>query len=155
MTKAKKKVEELSDAVPSTEAMGQVVGKATAAVLGCEVGDPLEFSTAAAYEKSTGLNLKIRSSGKYKGQLKITKRGSGYARQQLYMAVLRLLQWDPVVQAWYQRKVKRDGGKKKKAVVALMRKLIRALWYVARGDRFDSRKLFDVKRLGLVVPALP
>lgn len=30
-----------------------------------------------------------------------------------------------------------------------MRKLIRALWHVARGEQFDSTKLFDVSRLKL------
>jgi transposase len=150
---AKKKVESLSVAAPSTGAMGEVVGKATAAVVVCKVGDPLSFSSAAAYEKSVGLNLKIRSSGKQKGRLKITKRGSGYARRQLYLAALRLIQWDPVASAWYQRKVDRDGGTKMKAVVAVMRKLTRALWHVARGNQFDSRKLFDAKRLGLTLPA--
>ena len=79
--------------------------------------------------------------------LQITKRGSGPARQYLFMATLRLLQKDEVVKAWYEKKVRRDGGIKLKAIVAIMRKLARALWYVARGDRFDSTKMFDVRRL--------
>ena len=36
-----------------------------------------------------------------------------------------------------------------KAVVAVMRKLARALWHVGQGKRFDAAKLFDVSRLGL------
>jgi hypothetical protein len=36
-----------------------------------------------------------------------------------------------------------------KAVVALMRKLARALWHVARGKSFDAAKLFDTRRLQL------
>jgi len=36
-----------------------------------------------------------------------------------------------------------------KAVVAVMRKLARALWYVGQGKPFDAAKLFDVNRLGL------
>jgi len=33
------------------------------------------------------------------------------------------------------------------AVVAVMRKLIRALWHVARGTPFDSSKLIDERAL--------
>jgi len=36
------------------------------------------------------------------------------------------------------------------AIVAIMRKLVLALWYVARGEVFDSRKLFNTRTLGLV-----
>ena len=34
-----------------------------------------------------------------------------------------------------------------KAVVAVMRNLVRALWHVARGATFDSTRLFDARRL--------
>lgn len=151
---ATRRVEQLSQSMAEVASMGQVVGKATAAVLTCTVGDPLKFGHAKAYEKAAGMNVKIRQSGKYCGRLKLTKRGSGLARQYLYLAALRLIQHDPVVRAWYLRKVERDGGRQKmKAVVAVMRKLIRALWHVGRGERFDSSKLFDVARLGLKVTA--
>ena len=59
-----------------------------------------------------------------------------------------MLQSDPVVAAWYAKKVSRDGGKAKlKAVIAVMRKLALALWHVARGHRFDASLLFDTQRL--------
>jgi transposase len=143
----KARVEALTEDVSEVQAMGQVVGKSSAAVLNCKVGSPLSFPNARAYEKSAGLNLRVRSSGKYEGRLKLTKRGSGQARQYLFLAALRLLQTDPLVRAWYDKKVARDGGVKLKAVVALMRKLIRALWHVGHGAAFDSRLLFDANRL--------
>ena len=96
-----------------------------------------------------GLNLKERSSGKHKGQLRITKRGPGKARAYLYFSALRWLYRDRVIGAWYQNKIKRDGNIKGKAIVAIMRKLVLALWYVARGEVFDSRKLFNIRTLGL------
>ncbi|MCP4287215.1 MAG: hypothetical protein GY792_22695 [Gammaproteobacteria bacterium] len=55
-----------------------------------------------------------------------------------------------MIGAWYQNKVKHDGNIKSKAIVAIMRKLVLALWYVARGEAFDSRKLFNIRTLGLV-----
>ena len=36
---------------------------------------------------------------------------------------------------------------KPKAVIPIMRKLVLAAWFVARGDAFDVNKLFDVSRL--------
>ena len=62
---------------------------------------------------------------------------------------LRFIKDDAVVKTWYQRKVARDGGVKKKAIIAIMRKLIQALWHVGRGAKFDSARLFDTRRLSL------
>ncbi len=149
--KAKREVERLGEDDVVTRAMGEVVGKATAAVIVIEVGDPAEFGNASAFEKAAGLNIKERSSGEHQGQRKITKRGSGKARRWLYMAVLRWIQNDEIARAWYNSKVARDGGKKMKALIALMRKLIKALWHVGQGEVFDSTKLFDAKRLGFII----
>ena len=126
--------------------MAAVVGEITSAVLVAALGVPQNYADVASYLKSLGLNLKERSSGKHKGQLKITKRGPGVARFYLYYAVLRWLN-DPVIKSWYQRKVQRDGGMKGKAIVALMRKFSKALWYVAQGAPFEPRKLFNIQAL--------
>ena len=121
---------------------------ATAAVLVKGGGDPTEYPSPAQWLKGLGLNLKERSSGKHKGKLKITKRGSGQARRWLYYVVLRLIQKDSVVKAWYGCKVTRDGGVKMKALIAIMRKVAACLWHVAQGKEFDTKKLFDAHRLG-------
>ena len=131
-------------------AMSSMVGLATSAVLVSELGDPGKYASAKAYEKAAGLNLKERSSGKHQGEKRITKRGSGTARRWLYLAVWRLVQKNAAFGAWYERKVARDGGRSKnRAIVALMRKLIRALWHVGQGEAFDESKLFDLRRLKL------
>ena len=148
--RAKVEVERLSEQHEDLERMASAVGKTTAAVLLVSLGEPASYASAGAYVKACGLNLKERSSGKHKGQLGITKRGPGGARRYLYLAVLRLIQGDAFFKAWYKRKVERDGGKVKvKAIVALMRKLLRALWHVGRGARFDAAKLFDTSALEL------
>ncbi len=146
----RRKVAKLVEGNKSAEAMSRATGIVTAAVIVARAGDPLEFDNARAFQKSVGLNLKERSSGKHKGELKITKRGSGEVRMYLYMAALRLIQDDEVIKAYYLKKVARDGGRKKtKALVAVMRKLVLGLWHVARGNEFDARKLFDTSRLEL------
>jgi transposase len=128
--------------------MASVVGKTTSLVLETTQGTPLDYSNPHSYLKGLGLNLKERSSGKHAGKLNITKRGPGKARKYLYFAALRWSHQDPVITAWYQTKIKRDGGLKGKAIIAVMRKLALSLWYVARGEAFDSRKLFNARALG-------
>ena len=133
----------------ATHRMAVVVSATTAAVLSASLGSAHDYAHPQSYLKGAGLNLKERSSGQLKGQLSVTKRGPSVARQYLYFAALRLIRDDAVAQAWYQRKVERDGGLKSKAIMAVMRKLCKALWYVARGETFDTRRLFNVARLGL------
>jgi len=134
-------------------AMVAMVGLVTAATLiACGVS-PTKYGSAGALQKAMGLNLREFSSGTKKGGVHISKRGDGMARQVLFLAALRLIKTDPVVAAWYRKKVARDGGKKRKAVVAVMRKMAMALWHVGRGHAFDATKLFDINKLGL--PARP
>ncbi len=125
-----------------------LVGVTPAGVLHARLGDLREYRSVRALYRAPGLNLREQSSGKKKGQLTITKRGSAVARRWL-MAVLRWIQTDRVARAWYERKVHGNGGIRIKAVIALMRKLLAALYHVARGIPYDARKLFDCRRLKL------
>jgi transposase len=147
--KAKGRVEELSLANETARLLAPEVGKATAAVLMADVGDPREFGSTRAYLKAFGMNLKEKSSGKKQGQLHITKRGPGRARKYLWLAVLRWVQKDRIARAWYERKIARDGGLRAKAVMALMRKYAQALFHMARGGPLESGRLFDTERLAL------
>lgn len=147
--KAKVTVERLGQDHEPCRALSSACGKVTAAVLIADLGDPRDYPAPAVYVKAAGLNLKVRSSGKHKGKLKITKRGSGRVRKYLYLAALRLIQHDPVIRAWYARKVARDGGVKMRALIAIMRKYLAAMWHVGRGEVFDSTKLYDICHLKL------
>ena len=145
-----KRITRYIDADPELQSIATVTGKTTSLVLRSTLGSAQSYPNARAYLKATGLNLKERSSGKQEGRLKITKRGSGKARFYLYFTAMRMTQRDPVVRAWYQKKVQRDGDKPRyNALVAVMRKLVLALWHVASGEAFDSSKLFNTKTLGL------
>jgi transposase len=121
------------------------VGWVTACVLWVFLGDPAKYPCAEAYRKAMGLNLKERSSGRYQGQLKITKRGPGAVRRWMYFAAMRMVQ-QPDVVAWYQ--VKRGDRPKdgKRALTAVMRKLALGLHALGVGEApFDARKLFSAK----------
>jgi len=147
LVSAHKRVNENSKSIKSVAMLSGVLGKVTAAVVVSSAGDPLKYNAPRQYLKSIGLNLKEKSSGKHNGRLSITKRGSNKARQWIYFTVLRLIQHDEVIKAWYHKKVKRDGGVKMKALIAIMRKIVISIWHVARGSEFDSSKLFDTRKL--------
>lgn len=124
---------------------GDVLGKATMAVLHLAAGDPAAYSSGGAYLKALGLNLVERSSGKYVGRLHISKRGSASARRWLYLAALRVLE-EPGINPWYKAKVLRDGGRKGKAVTAVMRKLALGLQHCcSTGEVFACGKVFQDK----------
>lgn len=145
---ADKHIADLVETSPGAQNMASQVGKTTAVVVTSYLGEPGDYGSAAAYEKASGLNLKERSSGKHKGKLKITKRGPSKVRRYLFLAALRLIRLDPVTKAWYAKRAGKKG-EGAKAVIAVTRKLVRALWYVGQGAKFDSTKLFDVSRLDL------
>jgi transposase len=127
------------------ECLAQVCGKTTSIVLIALLGDLRRYPNAKSLLKAIGLNLKEHSSGQHKGILKITKRGPSKVRFYLYWLVLRLICHDPHIKAWYERKLARDGRRGKgRAIIAIMRKLVKGLWHVAQGQTFDSRKLFNL-----------
>ena len=144
---AKARLEELGPKNEAIHRMSKAVGTVTACVLWVAVGDPANYHCGAAYRKAMGLNLKERSSGKYHGQLKITKRGPGIARRWLYLAALRMVQ-EAGVKEWYQAKKLKDKGRAKGALVGVMRKLALALYATGgRGETFDPQRLFPGKPL--------
>lgn len=148
---AKARLEELGEKNETIRRMSRATGTVTACVLWASLGDPANYHCGEAYRKAMGLNLKERSSGKYYGQLKITKRGPGVVRRWLYLAAMRMVQ-EAEVKDWYQAKKVRDKGRAKGALVGVMRKLALALHAVARGETFDPGRLFPgeprVKRVG-------
>lgn len=131
--------------------MGKEVGLPTAAVFWDKLGSFKDYDKVGQLIKAFGLNLTEHSSGTYDSPLHIAKRGPADARASLYLATCRKINTDPFFQAWHQQKVARDGGLKKAnknvSVVALMRKYVKGLWHVARGKKFDSTLLFDVRKL--------
>jgi len=149
-------IAELARSQPATSALAPTVGLVTSAVLVAMLGPASSYPSAGAYVKAMGLNLKEHSSGTSKKPgtgLHLTKRGPGLVRKYLFLAALRLIQTDPLCRAWYETRQAHRRGEKLKAVIALMRKLARALWHVGRGQPFDAAKLFDTRRLAVQEPA--
>jgi transposase len=137
----------LSAKEPTIQRMGQVVGKATACVLWVLLGDPRQYSCAAAYVKAMGLNLAERSSGIWRGRLKISKRGFGAVRYWMYLAAMRRVRPGGGARAWYLNKKQQDGQRGGKGLVGVMRRLATALWHVGQGSVFDEHRLFGGARV--------
>lgn len=94
--RSKRRLADLARGNPVIQAQARAVGVATACVLWVHLGDPHEYSCAAAYRKAMGLNLAEYSSGQYQGRLRISKRGASQVRRWLYFAALRWVQREPV-----------------------------------------------------------
>ncbi len=128
---------------PVIQSQGPAIGVPTACVLWVCIGDPREYHCAAAYRKAMGLNLAERSSGRYQGKLKISKRGSAMARHWLHLAALRLIRSQPSVRGWYEAKKERDVRGALGAVTGVTRRLAMALHAIAaNGEAFDPMRLF-------------
>jgi hypothetical protein len=134
---------------PVVQALRPTLGVVTSAVVVAHLGSPADYRCAAAFEKAAGLNLREHSSGTRQGGRHISKRGPGRVRKYLFLAAMRLVQDNPHVRAWYQRRSAFGENQKAKALIAVTRKLCRALVHLARGNPFDVEKLFDLRRLSL------
>jgi len=75
---------------------------------------------------------------------RITKVGNRHLRAALYMPALVAIQHEPNVKAFYNKLVSR-GKKPMQAVVAVMRKLLHAIWGMLKHDQdFDGNKFFKL-----------
>jgi transposase len=152
ITELDKQIKSKVSTEPRLGRMAALVGATTIAVLVAYLGNLWEYSNPAALEKAMGLNLKEASSGresekKRRPGVHITKRGPGLVRKYWYLASLRWMQQDWIAAAWYRQRKAYTAEAKGRAVVALMRKLIRGLWHVSRGACYDPERLFDAQRL--------
>lgn len=98
-----------------------------------------EINSQKQLESYAGLDVVENSSGNFVGKTKISKRGNVYLRTAVYMPALSMVRHKPkIFYDLYERLVKRNGGLKKKAIVAVQRKLlvmIYTLW--KKNEKFD------------------
>jgi transposase len=140
---AKTQLRRLSNNIRSIQAMTPAIGNATACVLWRYLGEAKNYHCGAAYVKAMGMNLTERSSGMYRGKLRISKRGHGVVRYWMYLAGLRLIKKNSPVRRWYLQKKHRDSDQAGRALVGIMRRLGLGLYQVAvNGEAFDARRLF-------------
>jgi transposase len=115
------------------------IGKWSAAVLYCEIGDITQFSSAKKLIAYAGLDPQREESGDIAREKTISKQGSSHIRSVLYGCVTAAIRngSNPPVRNLYDR-LKKRGKHQKVAEVACMRKLL-AIVYGCwnNNERFD------------------
>lgn len=118
-------------------------GLKTVAGLRAELGEVARFSNYNQVVAYAGLDLTVKESGKWKGQLKLSKRGSGRLRRLLYMAALVSLRLKTSAFGDYYRALKKRGLKGRSALMAVMRKLlITAYALLKSGGSYDPKRVW-------------
>jgi transposase len=107
------------------------IGPITTAGLIGEVGDFSKFHSIAEITKLAGFDLFEISSGKHKGNRRISKRGRPLMRKFLYLAALNTIRKGGAMHERYQKYLQR-GMLKMKALVAVARKILGILFSLVR-----------------------
>jgi transposase len=98
-----------------------------------EVGDFMKFGTQSEIMKLAGLDLYEISSGKRKGERRISKRGRSLLRKILYYAAIQTIRKNGIMCEYYINLTSR-GMKRIMALVAIARKLLRIIYAIVRDD---------------------
>lgn len=108
------------------------IGPTTAARLIAVLGNPADFADAAALAAYAGVVPGLRQSGKKApSSARLTPIGNASLRAKLYMPTLTAVRRNPWLKAFYER-LRARGKPAKVALLAAMRKLLAAVYSVAR-----------------------
>jgi transposase len=111
------------------------IGPQTAAKLVAELGDPAHFRSAGALAAYVGTIPGLRQSGKKRGdRAGLTRLGHAKLRAALWMPTLVAVRRNPWLRAYYHR-LRARGKLPKVALMAAMRKLLIAIYTVAKHRR--------------------
>lgn len=99
-----------------------------------EAGDLSKFAHGNSLLRHAGLNLAEASSGKWKGQIVISKRGRSRLRRYLYLATMSLVANNPEFKELHAYNVKVKKMKKMKSLMKLIGKFARILVGIARNN---------------------
>ncbi len=124
------------------QSVPEFAGK-TVAILRAELGDVDRFACSNQAVAYAGLDIEVKESGKWKGEAKLSKRGSGRIRRILYMAVVRCIRLkDSAFGAYYHHLVAR-GLPRRAAMMAVMRKMLTVAYRLLKTQEvYDPTKVF-------------
>ena len=122
--------------IPASARLLSIKGLGVVSVAGLigEVGDFSKFGTQSEIMKLAGLDLYEISSGKKKGQRRISKRGRSLIRKILYYAAVQMIKKNGIMHEYYERLTGR-GMLRMMALVAVSRKLLRIIHAIMRDNR--------------------
>jgi len=138
----------LVEEVPGAQEMMRIpgLGATTVAIFFAEVGDVRNYSHPQQLVNLAGLSLKENSSGKHKGQSRISKRGRKRLRRALYLAVRPMVRHNPTFRELHKYYTSRPERplKKQQSLIALCCKLLRVLFAIGQKQcEFDGNKLLQ------------
>ena len=119
-------------------------GPKTIAVLRAELGDVERFSRCDQAIAYAGLDITIKESGKWRGQRKLSKRGSGRLRRILYLAAVRCVRLEGSAFGTYYHRLIARGMKSCVALIAVMRKMLAVTFHLLK-----TQEGFDPNKVGL------
>jgi len=122
------------------------LGVVTVAGLIGEVGDFSKFRTQAEIMKLAGLDLFEISSGKRKGQKRISKRGRHLLRKILYNAAVGTIRKNGIMCDYYARLIAR-GMVRTSALIVVAKKLLRIIHAMLRDGRDYIHNYASSKRV--------
>ena len=117
----------------SVENLARIVG---------ETGPFTDFKSARQIKRYAGMNIRIRESGQYKGQRKLSKKGRPRLRLILGQSIFHLIKKDRILGEYYHG-LKEHGMKGTKAMSVVSRKLVDVLFVLSRpGVTFNAQRMF-------------
>jgi transposase len=133
--------------IPYSSKLLSIKGLGIVSVAGIigEIGDFKKFQTQGEIMKLAGLDLYEISSGKMKGQRRISKRGRSLLRKILYYAAIQTIRKNGILHDYYTRLTER-GMKRIMALVAVSRKLLGIIYAIVRDDSEYSVNFEYIKR---------
>lgn len=138
----------LVEDVPGAQEMMRIsgLGATTVAVFFAEVGDVRNYRHPQQLVNLAGLSLREHSSGKHKGQSRISKRGRKRLRRALYLAIRPMVRHNPTFKALHNYYISRPERplKRQQSLIALCCKLLRVLFVIGQKQcEFDGSKLLQ------------
>jgi transposase len=146
-------IDYLLDQIPGVKQMIAIkgIGKDTIAGFLAETGDLGNFTHPRQIINLAGLSLKENTSGKHKGQTKITKRGRKTLRALLFRVAMPLVAKNRAFKALHEYYTKRSENplKKMQSLIAICNKLIRVLFTVGTKqiEFCEKRMLLDISHM--------
>jgi len=135
--------------IPFAKSMLDVKGISAISLAGIlgEAGDLSGFVHGNALLRHAGLNLAEASSGKWTGQMKISKRGRSRLRRFIFMMTMSLVANNSEFKALHAYNVQIKKMKKMKSIMKLCGKLARILVGMARsGEAYNPPKTLPIQQ---------
>ncbi|MDQ0975913.1 transposase [Neobacillus niacini] len=144
LERVEKEVTEVLSKIPFAKKLLAIKGISEIALAGIlgEAGDLSGFAHGNSLLRHAGLHLAEASSGKWKGQIVLSKRGRSRLRRFLYLATMSLVMNNPDFKELHSNNVNVKKMKKMKSIMKLINKFARILVGMARkNESYRSDKV--------------